>query len=44
MPGEKVTEAERGFFSEWGPGLAIVVYGAEDALDKLAEIEKGRRP
>ena len=42
MPGEKVTEAERAFFYEWGPGAAIVVYSSEQALDKLAEIERGQ--
>jgi len=44
MPGEKVTEAERAFFSAWGAGDKLIVYGAEDALEKLRAFDGRSNP
>ena len=42
QPGEDTTKAEKEFFALWGPGPKLIVYGPQDAIDKLAELE--RRP
>lgn len=36
MPGEKLTPDEAVFWEEW-PGPKEIVYGEQDAIDKLAE-------
>ena len=38
MPGEKLTEAERRWQQTY-TGLCYVIFSAEDALDKLSEID-----
>lgn len=37
-PGKDLTDAEREFL-RWVPGRAIIVYGAEDAIEKLTKVE-----
>lgn len=41
--GEQLTKPEHLFFSQWGPGRAIVVYSPEDAVEKLSHVERGEK-
>ena len=40
MPGEKLTPDEAEFWEVW-PGPKVIVYGGQDAVDKLAGLENG---
>jgi hypothetical protein len=39
VKGEKLTEAEEAYLKLY-PGPAVVVYGAQDAVDRLAELAR----
>ena len=42
QPGESLNEREKEFFRDW-PGPKLIVFGAQDAVDKLRLWRKERR-